>query len=297
MKFNKIVAVDNLGLIPKAYDKLKEFGKEIIFYSAEIKEDEKLIETIGDAECLLVSWDTVINKKIIDGCNRLKYIGMCCSLFEGKSSNVDVAAARKKGIIVLGVNGYGDNVAEFIISELIRLIHGYGDKQWKSQEQELSGQRVGIIGIGATGSLLADALKLFGAKVYYYSRSKKEIDLEYLELDELLQRSDIISTHLPQNTFILDKEKLDIFGNNKIIINTSIGPTYVFDDMMKWLKNEGNYLISDRVGAGKYSKELMKTENVIYTDKVCAKTIQMDTRLSNGVLENIQIAIQEIFGK
>ncbi len=296
MKFNKIVAVDNLGLIPEAYEKLKDFGKEIVFYSAEIKEDEKIIEIIGDAECLLVSWDTAINKEIIEGCSSLKYIGMCCSLFEGKSSNVDVEAARKNGIIVLGVNGYGDNVAEFIISELIRLIHGYGDKQWKSQAQELSGQKIGIIGMGATGSLLADALKLFGAEVYYYSRSKKEIDLEYLELDELLKKADIISTHLPQNTFILDKAKLEVFGNNKIIINTSIGPTYIFDDMMTWLKNEENYLISDRVGAGKYTKELTETDNVIYTDKVCAKTIQMDTRLSDSVLENIQFAIQEIFG-
>lgn len=129
MKFNKIVAVDNLSLIPKAYEELKKYANEIIYYSANIKEDEKLIEIISDAECLLVSWDTVINKKVIDNCNNLKYIGMCCSLFEGKSSNVDVQAAREKGIIVLGVNGYGDNVAEFAISELIRLIHGYGDKQ------------------------------------------------------------------------------------------------------------------------------------------------------------------------
>ena len=39
MKFNKIVAVDNLGLIQEAYDKLEDYGNEIIFYSAQIKED------------------------------------------------------------------------------------------------------------------------------------------------------------------------------------------------------------------------------------------------------------------
>lgn len=295
MKFNKIVAVDNLGLVQDAYNKLNDYAEKIIFYSANIKEDDKLIEIIGDAECLLVSWDTVINKRVIENCRNLKYIGMCCSLFEGKSSNVDVKTARKNGIIVLGVNGYGDNVAEFIISKLIRLIHGYGNKQWKKQEQELEGQKIGIIGMGATGSLLVNVLKLFGADVYYYNRSKKEgINAKYLELDELLQTVDIISTHLPQNTFILNKEKLERFGNNKIIINTSIGPTYVFDDMKAWLQNDGNYLISDRVGAGKYIQELKNIENVIYTDKVSAKTIQMDTRLSNSVLKNIEDALQKI---
>jgi len=295
MKFNKIIAVDNLGLVKEAYEKLNDYGKEVFFYSADIKEDDKIIEIIGDSECLLVSWDTVINKKVIESCKKLKYIGMCCSLFEGKSSNVDVDAAREKGIVVLGVNSYGDNVVEFIISELIRLIHGYGNEQWKNQEQELAGQKVGIIGMGATGSILANALKLFGAEVYYYNRSKKNgMNIEYLELDELLETVDIISTHLPQNTFILNKEKLEMFGNNKIIINTSIGPTYVFEDMKTWLQNDGNYLITDKVGAGNYAQELMTIENVIYTDKVCAKTIQMDMRLSHSVLENINYAIQKL---
>lgn len=296
MKFNKIVAVDNLGLIQEAYDKLNKYANEIIFYSAKIKDNQKLIEIIGDAECLLVSWDTVINKNVIGHCSNLKYIGMCCSLFEGKSSNVDVNSARERGILVLGVNGYGDNVAEFAVSELIQLIHGYGDKQWKEREQELAGQKIGIIGIGATGRMLVDALKFFGADVYYYNRSKKEdISAKYLELNELLETVDIVSTHLPQNTFILNKEKLEKFGNNKIIINTSIGPTYLFDDMAEWLKNDGNYLITDRVGAGGYIQELKEIKNVIYTDKVAAKTIQMDTRLSNSVIENIEIAIKEIF--
>lgn len=296
MKFNKIVAVDNLGLIQEAYDKLNDYGIKIIFYSSKINEDDKLIEIIDDAECLLVSWDTVINKNVIENCKNLKYIGMCCSLFEGKSSNVDVHVAREKGIVVLGVNGYGDNVSEFVISELIRLIHGYGTKQWKEREEELLGQKIGIIGLGATGSMLADSLNFFGADVYYYNRSKKEgINAKYLKLDELLETVDIVSTHLPQNTFILNKEKLERFGNNKIIINTSIGPTYVFEDMKEWLLNDGNYLISDRVGAGSYINELKNIKNVIYTDKVSAKTIQMDTRLSNSVIENIEYAIKEIY--
>ena len=295
MKFNKIVAVDNLSLIPGAYEELKKFADKIIYYSAEITEDEKLIEVIKNAQCLLVSWDTVINRNVIEKCKNLKYIGMCCSLFEGKSSNVDVKAAGEKGIIVLGVNGYGDNVAEFAISELIRLIHGFGDKQWREREEELEGQKVGIIGAGATGELFINALNCFGADIYYYNRSKKDdINAKYLELDELLKTVDIVSTHLPQNTYILNKEKLNLFGNNKIIINTSIGPTYVLEDMAEWLQHESNFLITDRVGAGNYIEELKNIKNVIYTDKISARTIQMDTRLSNSVLENIKFALREI---
>lgn len=64
--------------------------------------------------------------------------------------------------------------------------------------------------------------------------------------------------------------------------------------MVEWLQHDGNFLITDRVGAGNYIEELKNIKNVIYSDKVAAKTIQMDTRLSNSVLKNIQIALEEI---
>lgn len=59
------------------------------------------------------------------GCPNLRYIGMCCSLYEEKSANVDIAAAREKGIVVTGVKDYGDEgVVEYVISELVRYLHG-----------------------------------------------------------------------------------------------------------------------------------------------------------------------------
>lgn len=295
MMFNKIAAVDNLSLTEETFEKLKNYGKEVIFYSSNIKNDYEIIKNIRDADCLLVSWDTVINKNVIESCKSLKYIGMCCSLFEGKSSNVDVNAARENGIIVTGVNGYGDNVAEFVISQLIGLLHGYGGKQWKKQEHELQGQKIGIIGAGATGSILARALKYMGADVYYYSRSKKEeFDAKYLDFDELLKAVDIISTHLPQSIYILNEEKLKLFGNNKIIVNTSIGPTYIYEDMLEWLENKDNYLVVDQVGAGNHKEELARKENVLYTDKVSAKTAEMDMRLSASVLRNIENVLEQL---
>jgi hypothetical protein len=64
--------------------------------------------------------------------------------------------------------------------------------------------------------------------------------------------------------------------------------------MAEWLQHESNFLITDRVGAGNYIEELKNIKNVIYTDKISARTIQMDTRLSNSVLENIKFALREI---
>ncbi len=53
---------------------------------------------------------------------------MCCSLYDDESSNVAVKFARGQGIVVKGIRDYGDpGVVEFIVSELVRLLHGFGE--------------------------------------------------------------------------------------------------------------------------------------------------------------------------
>lgn len=297
MKFNRIIAVDKLGLTKEVYEKLEDFCDEIVFYNQEMIDDEKLIEIVKDSECILVSWDTVISRYVIENCQNLKYIGMCCSLFDEKSANVDLKAAKENNILVYGVKSYGDKgVVEYILSETIRLIHGYGKHQWREKELELTDLKVGIIGMGNTGYLVGNAFSYFGSDVYYYSRNRKE-EIEqftYMDLDELLERVDILTTHLPKNSKLLTQKHFKKFGDGKILINTSIGDTYDIDALKFWLENKNNYLICDLVGAGDRKEEFLSFDNIIYTDKVCATTTKSNDRLSQTVLDNLKKAIKAI---
>ncbi len=292
MKFNKIISVDNTGLEKWVKKELEEIAHEVVFYDDFPKDNDVIISRISDAECLLVSWNTIIDKEVIKACDNIKYIGMCCSLYDEKSSNVDIIAARNQEITVLGVSDYGDEgPVEFIISELIRLLHGFGIHQWKEETLELTNQKLGIIGLGTTGKMLAKAAQLFGMDVYYYSRSRK-IELEqegikYLDLIDLLKEVDIVSTHLPRNTIILDGREFEALGNNKIVINTSLEPTFNMPSFKKWIVNKGNYAILDSVGMGKFYNELKTYENVIYSHKVSGWTYQAQERLSKKALINI----------
>lgn len=91
----------------------------------------KVIRRIGNADCLLVSFRTPIRRRVLDACPNIRYIGMCCTLYNPESSNVDVIEARKRGITVLGVKDYGDEgVVEYVVSELVRLLHGFGNVRW-----------------------------------------------------------------------------------------------------------------------------------------------------------------------
>ncbi|WFA07815.1 NAD(P)-dependent oxidoreductase [Tissierella sp. Yu-01] len=298
MKFEKIVSVDNTGLIEEVKEKLLSLGKEVVFYNDYPKSNYEIIERIKDADCVLVSWNTPIDKDVIDNCESLKYIGMCCSLYDEKSSNVDIAASRENGIKVFGVRDYGDEgVIEFILSQLIILLHGFGEHQWKSEELELTNQRLGIIGLGTLGSMLAMAANNMGMDVSYFNRTRKPeleaIGVKFLEIKPLLESVDIVSTHLPRNTIIIDEENFERLGNGKILVNTSLEPTFDVQAFANWIIRDGNYGIFDRVAMGAYYEELKKHRNVIYTDKVAGWTTQAKERLSYKVINNIERYFKE----
>ncbi|MEG1972612.1 MAG: dihydrofolate reductase, partial [Oscillospiraceae bacterium] len=81
-----------------------------------------------------------------------------------KSANVDIAYARERSIKGLGIRDYGDQgVAEYVTTELIDLLHGFENHQWRKGEiHEITGIKIGIVGLGTTGSLVAQTLQMFG---------------------------------------------------------------------------------------------------------------------------------------
>lgn len=69
-----------------------------------------LISRIKGADCIFVSWNTRVSKKVIEESKYLKYIGKCCGLYDEKSSNVDIEIERKNNIEVRSIRDYGDNI-------------------------------------------------------------------------------------------------------------------------------------------------------------------------------------------
>lgn len=291
--FDKIVSVDYTGMIPEVKDALSKLAKEVVYYEDYPTDNAEIIKRVKDADVILVSWNTKIEKEVIDSCANLKYVGMCCSLIDESSANVDIKACRERNIPVLGVRDYGDEgVVEFILSEMIKLLHGFGPHQWKSGVLELSNQNLGIIGMGTLGKMLADRAVAFGMNVYYYSRTRKESietdKIKYLPLEELLKTVDMVSTHLPRHTKVLEKEHFKIFGSNKIFINTSLGPTYDVDGFLEWMNDDSNYSIMDGEAMGIYKEDFLKLQHLISSNKVSGWTEQAKARLSWKVLDNIK---------
>lgn len=116
-------------------------------------------------------------------------------------------------ITVTGIRDYGDEgVVEYVVSELVRCLHGFGQEPWEQLPREITGLKVGIVGLGKSGGMIADALKFFGADISYYARSEKEVatakGYRFLPLRELLAESEVIVVALIKIRFCCTKRNL-----------------------------------------------------------------------------------------
>ena len=268
-KFKRIVAVDETRLHQQAVAALQECGDEVIIYHDFPTEENEVINRIGNADAVLVSFRTPISVNVLNACPNIRYIGMCCTLYSPESCNVAVIEAQKRGIHVVGVKDYGDEgVVEYVISELVRLLHGFGEHKWLDTPTELTNRKIGIIGLGKTGGMIADAFLLFGAKVYYYSRHQKpEAEakgIHYLPLAQLLKETEIVCTCLPRDIHLLQEKEFELMGDGKILVNTSVGPTFDKEALKQWLqKCPNSYYLCDAAGMGNLAADLERLQHVL----------------------------------
>jgi len=295
MKFKKIVSIDPCGLVGEYKDKIYALSAaEPVIYDSIPQSDEEIINRIGDADCVLVSWNTKVNAAAIKACPTIRFIGMCCSLYDEESANVDIAEARKQGIIVKGVRDYGDNgTVEFIFAELISLMKGLGKHQWLDEPTELTGKTIGVIGMGVLGQMVARTAVHFGMDVLYYSRSRKpEIETEgiirYATLPELLSSAHIITTHVPRNSIVLNTADFSLMQKHAIFINTSLGQPFEKEAFLQWIgRKEGNYGIFDSAGYSNLKETFLSYPNIILFDKSSGFTREAKHRLTEKVWGNM----------
>ncbi|WP_312429436.1 NAD(P)-dependent oxidoreductase [Lacrimispora sp.] len=290
--FEKLVAIEPVSLVEKAEKELFRYAKQVVMYEDIPCDDEEIIKRIGDADGVLLSYTSRISQYVFERCPKIKYVGMCCSLYSKESANVDIAYAEQHGITVMGIRDYGDvGVVEYAICELVRFLHGYDRPMWKDMPVEITGLKAGIVGMGVSGGMIANALKFLGADVSYYSRSRKpqyeEKGIGYRPLGELLESSEVVFTCLNKNVILLHEKEFQKLGNGKILFNTSIGPAFEPEDLKNWLDAGDNRFACDTAGAAG-NGELLTHPMVFCVNASAGRTRQAFGILSEKVLDNIR---------
>ena len=291
--FRKIVILESIVITKEGIEQLKNYCKELIIYNNTPENEAEYIKRIGDSDCILVSYSAKITRKIIESSPNLKYIGMGCSLYDEKYSNVDIQAAKERGITVLPLKDYGDEgTIEYIVAELLNLLHGLKENKWKDKVYELNSLKIGIIGLGTIGGMTAKTLKYFGADIYYYSRTRKpnfeQENIKYCQLKEMLKTVDAVVLCVNRDSLIMTEEEFKDFGDGKIFINISLGECYNIQALDEWIKNKTNFYVCDNASISERTKHIINNKNVIYNNLHAGHSKQTDIRATNQTIANIE---------
>ncbi|MDI3311853.1 MAG: phosphoglycerate dehydrogenase, partial [Thermoanaerobacterium sp.] len=198
---------------------------------------EELIPLVKDADALIVGNDKV-TEDVINAGKKLKVI----SRYGVGYDNVDLNAAKKKGIVVTNTpNANNNSVADLVIGLMLvlarnllavdRIVKSGG---WKRiMGTEIYGKTLGIVGYGRIGEAVARRARGFNMKVLYYDARRRpaaeeaQQGIEYRELDDLLREADFVSLHvnLDASTYhLIGERQLSLMKPTAYLINTSRGP-------------------------------------------------------------------------
>lgn len=188
---------------------------------------------------VIVTNKTIINAAVINTATQLKMIAVTATGY----NNVDITAAKKKGVLVCNVPGYGtSSVAQHTFSLILQLTNHVGinaasvaNGEWAVAKDwcysykpiiELKDKILGIIGMGKIGGQVAAIAKAFGMQVIYFGGKEKVAAAKPVNLYELFMQSDVVSLHCSQtseNHAFVNKEILELMKPSSFLINTARG--------------------------------------------------------------------------
>ena len=248
----KIVVLDGYTENPGdlSWDELGKLGDLTVYDRTSLTDEGEIISRIGDAEVVFTN-KTPISKAVIDACPNMKFISLLATGY----NVVDYVYAGEKGIPVTNVPTYGTaSVSQFSIALLLEICHhiGHHDEtvkagKWENCQDwcywdypliELAGKTYGLLGCGNIGVHTAAIASALGMHVIAYDMRQRDealqLGVEYVSLDELFARSDVLGLQMPLfpfNTGIINRENIAKMKDGVIIINNSRGQMVVEQDL------------------------------------------------------------------
>ena len=279
----KIVVLDGYTENPGdlSWEGLEKFGELTVYDRTSYTDSPLIAERIGDAEIAIIN-KTPITKATIDACPNLK----CIAVLATGYNVVDYTYAKEKGIVVQNVPTYGTQiVGQFAVGLLLEICSHYGhhsdtvkEGKWENNIDwcywdypliELYGKTAGIIGLGRIGQATAKILNALEMKVLAYDAFESEAGrrvAEYVPLDELFARSDVIFLHcplFPSTEGIINKDNIAKMKDGVILINNSRGQLVVEQDLADALNSGKVYA----AGLDVVSTEPIGADNPLKTAK------------------------------
>lgn len=307
----KIVVLDGYTENPGdlSWEPLKALGELTVYDRTSYVDDPVIADRIGDGE-IVVTNKTPITKATFDACPRIKAVAVLATGY----NVVDYEYAKEKRIPVLNVPAYGTQiVGQYAVGLLLEICSHFGhhaqtvrEGKWERNADwcywdypmiELYGQTAGIIGMGRIGQSTAKILNALEMKVLAYDVHESEEGkkfVQYVGLDELLARSDVIFLHcplFPQTENIINRENIAKMKDGVILINNSRGQLVAEQDLADALNSGKVYaaaldVVSTEPIRG--DNPLLKAKNCLITPHISWAAKASRQRIMEITAENIR---------
>lgn len=293
-------------------DYLQAAGHEVILGSdGTVLTKTQLIEKLSmrPYEAVLALLTDVIDAEVIAAMQGVKIIANFAVGF----NNIDVAAAKEKGIVVSNTPGVlTDTVAEFAVSLILsvakripegdRFMRAGKFKSWGPElllGADMKGKTLGILGAGRIGAGVATRMqKGFGMNVVYYDVQpvpalEAEIPCTYVDsVEAVMKVADVVSVHvplLPTTEHLINAERLALMKSTAYLINTSRGPVVDEVAITAALKNG----VIAGAGLDVFEHEpllaagLAELENVVITPHIASGSVETRAKMTIMAADNI----------
>ncbi len=289
---------------------LEDIGYEV-HYKPNI-ERQGIIDILANYTGVIIRSKTPADKELISAGKNLKFIARSGAGMD----QVDIEYAEDQNIALLNApEGNRDAVAEHTLGLLLNLINKMreADNQVRNKIWDREGNRgielmhrtFGIVGFGNMGTAVSKRLRGFGCKVIAYDKYKKGFANEFVEevqLNELFERADIVSFHVPltpETKFFINEEFIEKFKKDIILLNTARGEILALKTLVKYLKL-GKILaagldVLENEKMAKFSEEqneimseLFQMNNVLFTPHVGGWTVESYIKISETLGRKIK---------
>ena len=274
----------------------------------EVYSQKKLIELSQGCDGILTSLTEKIDENVVQ---KLSESVKIISNFAVGFGNIDLKATKKRNIVVTNTpDVLTDATAEIamllILGAARRASEGLlyaKNKNWKWSAdfligKQLTGSRLGILGMGRIGRAVAKLAKAFGMEIHYHNRSKLNPDLEmgaiyHENIKSLFSVSDILSINCPatkETKHIINKETLEFFPTGAIITNSARGDMIDDEAMVRALINRKVYAVGLDVYNGEpnlYSGYLNQP-NAFILPHLGSATKKTRTAMADLAISNIE---------
>ena len=257
---------------------------------------DEVIRRVAGKQALLSMVTDTIDRAVIEAGNDLKVIANVAVGY----NNVDVAAARERGIIVTNTpDVLTDATADLTLALILAVTRRLGEgermvrrgdwKGWAFDQllgMQLRGRQLGIVGFGRIGKAVAERAAAFGMTIAHSSRSAAG-----MPLDRLLSTSDVVSLHVPltpETRHMIGQPELARMKRSAYLINTTRGPV-VDEAALAWA-------LKSRLIAGaaldvyerepEVHPELFAFENVVLAPHLGSATTETRTAMADLAVSN-----------